>query len=609
MGLTVNDLTSKYQEKVNNYNNMIATMPDDIKKTFNIAINVYDVLKREQLYESYVGYALKTLAMMGHYYDVKNGKWGECSTKQAYENSNSGEAEDVESNYRGYIRKLYPRENCQKIGIDCWDIVDAQPDLGVIEKVNKGEMAYEYFDLEFNVSDEFGGEQQTTQKKKDAITIPPIPISPNVDIKEMTKGDKSNDKFIYAYTDSGVSKNKRDWRPMIMDSIAQQVLDNCPPGNLGHVKPKDAGFELPLPVITWIGATTEMLPDGKNKRLWLKGYVIPVEQGNQLKTFIKAKAIDSISVYGGLSLLPNEETGISAVLDCDLKSIDISGKMKQGLNSGIVKLAGEMQDNSSANEDIITNNKKEEHKMDLTNLTVADLKVGNPKLYGEMQADIISNMQTEENQKIIATKAGEMDALTTQYGDVKKTISSYETFAGEMAEAVGVAPVGGAIDFKSVIDKVKENVSKVAEVTKALKPAEGQDIVAKANEIAENQRIADNTKAIEAVNTKFGELTSAITNEAVKNLVAMQYTDILNAKPEAIANDYQTVSIAKLEAEVPNTIQSVMTQAQSLMQTGQQAGEMQIIDSLGVGAGAGASTQQKSVEKMTDEEYAKYLGY
>lgn len=599
--VSITDLTSKYQEKINNYNSMINTMDANQKNLFQTAINIYDIKKRQNSWDSYVAYALKTLAMFGYYYDVINQSWKTCSTPDSYVNPEPQQMDD-DGAYRKYLRSLYPSESCALLGLSTWEILDAEVNPELIKKANGGEMAYEYYDLEFNL----GGEQDATKTKKE-IVIPNIPISPTIDVKEMTKGDKSNDKFIYAYTDSGISKNNRDWRPMIMDRIAQQVMDNCPPGNLGHVNPKNVGYELPLPVVTWIGATTELLPDGINKRLWLKGYVIPVEGGNQLKTFIKAKAINSISVYGGITLLPNEETGVQSVLDCELKSIDISGKLKEGLNSGIVKLAGEMHNPMSNTK---TNNKEEANHMDLSKVTLAELKIQNPQLCGEMKADIIASLQTEEKQKVILTKAGEMDSLVSQYGDnLSEQLKSYNAFVGEMAEAVGIAPKEGTVlpKLSDVIDKVKENVAKVSAVTEVLKPAEGQDVVAKAQEMANEVQLSNNKKAIANVGAKFEDLTKGVQNDSIKELVKMQFNGILTATPESIGEGFEADSISKLEAEVPTAIEKVTAQAQSLIQTGQTAGEMAMFDNLGVGGRAGSNG--KSVDDMTDEEYAKSLGY
>ena len=610
--LTISDLTSKYKQKIDNYNSMINTMSDDQKKIFQIAINLYDIQLKQDQWDSYVGYALKCLLLKGWYYNVMTGTWQTCMTPETFVNPDPKIPQDRAWNK--YVESLYTRQACSMLGISRWDIIDRDVDMNSLNIAMGGEMSYEEYDLSFNVEQfEVGGEQKANKKQsgKPKIVHPQIPISANIDIAELTKGDNSTDKFIYAYTDSGLSKNKRNWRPMIMDRIAQQVMEQNPPGNMGHVNPKNVGYELPLPVVTWIGATTELLPDGV-KRLWLKGYIIPTDDGNNLKTYIRAKAINSISVYGGLTLLPNQETGTQDVLDIDLKSIDISGKLKEGLNSGITELAGEMAIPTMMQNQTQTNNKEsEEQKMDLSKVTLAELKIGNPQLFGEMKADIIQSMQTEEQQKVIMTKAGEMDTLTSQMGgNPTEMFKQYQSFAGEMAEAVGIMPAQGAQmpTMAEIGAKVKEMAQSLGKVVSALKPAQGQTVEAKAEELAQQNQLAMNTKAVQDANAKFNDLTANIGNEAVKNLVALQFNGILQAKPESLPEGYAQSAIPTLEAQVPGAIEAVVKNAQTLMQSGQQAGEMALFDGLGVGTGAGTKPT-KSVDKMTDEEYAKHLGY
>lgn len=607
--ITISDLTSKYQQTIDSYNNMINSMSDEQKKIFQVAINLFDIQHRQNYWDSYIGYALKSLLLSGWYYNLANGTWDTCMTPETYVNFDGKKSN--EEAYNDYVRTLYPRTTCALLGISMWDILDRDVDVDTLKQAIGGEMEYDEFDLSFNVETfDMGGEQTTQKKSKTttSITHPDIPISSNIDVAELTKGDSSNDKFIYAYTDSGLSKNKRNWRPMIMDRIAQQVMEQNPPGNMGHINPKNVGYELPLPVVTWIGAVTELLPDGV-KRLWLKGYIIPTDDGNNLKTYIRAKAINSISVYGGLTLLPNADDGTTDVLDIDLKSIDISGKLKEGLNSGITELAGEM-----ANPEIKQQTKESEVKNqmgDLRTLTLNDLKVGAPQLFGEMKTEVINQMKIEDEQKIIMTKAGEMDTLITSVGGQSplKVLSQYNTYAGEMADALSIKVEPNTVpNLADITAKVKGMAQSIETIKTFLKPVDGQTIEEKAEEIAKQNKLAQNVAAINIANEKFNELTKDVNNEAIKNLVAMQYGHILNAKPETLADDYAQVSIKVLEDNVLNTIAEVTKNAQTLMQSGQQAGEMALFDNLGVGNGAGTQST-KTVEQMSDTEYAKSLGY
>lgn len=181
--------------------------------------------------------------------------------------------------------------------------------------------------------------QLTVASDKSDVALPSeFTISPNFDVDEVTGDDPSDDKFIYAYTESGVSKNERDWTPEVISSLGEQVLEKLPVGHLGHIKSEDAGFVLPEPQITWFGIHKEDLEDGQ-VRMWFKGYVLPTAE--KLKTWIKAKAVNSISIWGKVQYVDGEDN-IMKIQAVDLKSIDVSRKLGEGLPAHIVGLAGEM---------------------------------------------------------------------------------------------------------------------------------------------------------------------------------------------------------------------------------------------------------------------------
>lgn len=619
--IKIGDIINRHQVVVDNYNNMISSLNDEQKKIFEAGINIFEIQMRKNRFESYVGYALRCMALMGFYFDTKDMQWKTCDKPDEYT------PVDNYDNYENYIRRLY-KHLSDFIGVNTWDVTDAEVDEKALEKIIGGEMFYDEFGLSFD----FAGEQKkpkqnetqppkydtadvknkspkknkTDAQSKDEIQVPDIPISEGIDINELTSGDTSPDKFIYAYTDSGVSKNKRNWKPIIMERIAEQVLAYNPPGNMGHVNPSEIGYQLPLPVVTWIGAMTEQLPDSDEKRLWLKGYIIPTDEGNKLKTFIRAKAINSISVYGGLVLLPHNEDDIQDVLDIDLKSIDISGKLKEGLNSSIVKLAGEMY----SNENII---EKENGEMaDYSKMTLADIKNSNPRVYSDMRTEILNQMNIENEQRVIHTKAGEMDTVmstlkTSDVNNVANMVSEMVRYSGEMAEVLSIQGNNGALPtMAEIVDKVKEVVGNMLTVTKALKPAENQTVVEKAEEIAMQNKLANNTQMITDVKAKFNELTNDIENEAIKNLIAMQFSNILDVNPENISDDYYDVSVAKLEQDVPNVMNNVLENAKQILSQGVSAGEMALFDNLGVG---GSTSKTKKDDELTDIEMAKNLGY
>lgn len=188
----------------------------------------------------------------------------------------------------------------------------------------------------------YGGEQDGS-----TVTIPQgdFVVTGDADFLKTVGEDERDDKFIYAYTESGISKNNRNWSPDVMRSIGDQTVAKMPPGYLGHIKPTDYGFEFPEPQIVWFGSYVESLPaPSTDIRLWLKGYLLPT--ATDLETWIKTKAVDSISVYGTLTYTV-DDAGVTQIESVDLKSIDISRKLAEGLTSSIVGLSGEMSKGGS----------------------------------------------------------------------------------------------------------------------------------------------------------------------------------------------------------------------------------------------------------------------
>lgn len=604
MSVTVEDLTVGYQNKINNILNMVNAIPKECQKAFRIAMNKYDEIRKERDSDWYMAYGMKALALLGWFYNPGTATWEQVSLTYGEENK-------YPYTYNQAVEEYYSKvELGKKLGIGTWQVGDAEVDESVIAlSKTAGEMSES--DIIFSI---LGGEQK--KKSKDEIKVPAIPISPNADVNEMTKGDDSDDKFIYAYSDSGVSKNNRNWRPIIMESIASQVMEKMPPGHYGHMKPQDVGFVLPPPVVTWIGATTEKIENDVT-RLWLKGYIIPLEDGDNLKTYIRTKAVDSISVWGALTLLPNEETGISDVLDIDLKSIDISGKLKEGLHSGIVKTAGEMKEGNVPPKD--KENKHEQkggtETMDketiIKGLSVDDIKAHNPGLLDGIKNSIMESLNVEAKQRTMMAAAGEMEKIESETGysgeQATAYVKSVKSFAGEM-EAVLELPKN--TPFSAIIDKVKSTVEKsgiVDKISEAIQPAQNQDVLARAEELMTAETTAKNTVAIANVKAKFDELTADVTNDVIKEMIADSFVSVLEATPENLPADFEQTAIANMTAQMPAVKEKVVNRAKSLLETGKAAGEMAMFDNIGVGKGAASG--QPDVSKMSDEEYAKYLGY
>lgn len=571
---------------------------EEIKNSFETATNSY--LDKFALNENkkILGYALKYLAMFnGLYFNTDTNTFDKCRTFEDY--SKDVKDGSCEYEYDRYIHeKLYPSSASMKLGFaGYWTITDAPVKTPTNKTivVMSGETGSEM--------DEYGSFDIAGEQGAENSAIPAINISPTINVDELTDGDTSDDKFVYAYSDLGKSKNNRDWSG-VADSIAQQVLDKCPVAHFGHLKPDDAGFKMPMPVITWIGSATQPLVNGRT-RLWLKGYVLPTDEGKKFKTLFKGKAVNSISVYGLVKSTLDEKTGLNKINSVDLKSIDISGKLKEGLPSGIVQLASEME--SPAKENIIVNKSKEENNMSLTDVTLSQIKAENPKLYGEMKAEILSDIKAQMANEELTTKAGEMDALTKEYGDVKAFAKEYKAFAGEMATAVGAIQNGAEMpSLADVAKKVKDKLQSselIASITDIVKPADGTSLVDAIKAMVSANAKANNENLIKSTIASFDESTKDLKPE-VKDMVAMQYADILKANADNLPADFATMAEARLKT-VPDTIKVVNDKMTAFAKASNPAGEMAMFDF----GGQQNSGNEKPAGEMTDEELLKSLGY
>lgn len=583
-------------------------------------------------------------------------------------------------------------------------------------------------------------------------------ISPNFDVKEVTKDDKSKDKFIYAYTESGISRNKRDWNPTVIRSIGQQVLSKLPNGYLGHIEPSKVGTIFPEPQVTWFGVAEENLADGAI-RLWLKGYVIPTAE--KLKTWIKAKAVNSISVWGKIQY--TETNGVKDIVSIDLKSIDISRKLGEGLPAFIVGLAGEMSEvtedaaemdgsfedlrdaiqkqmrkfrdeqrkmnpgisvpwyyvrklfpgfiivkddensdllkipyeikgsdvallfdkatkvetryvevDKKGNETEITAManptyegemakgkgkkkcshdhsklkpgqkckecgfvaKKEEEEeateMDLSKLTIADIKEHNPKLIEAIAAE----MANQEKNKATQAMAGEMSSITdtlkvSKAEEVIAMANALPTFLGEMASALELEQFGGEQEGETtptkedVIAGVKQVVADnktlkedAKEVSAILQVGEGETSKDKVKAMVEEQRINFNKTQVKTVADKFAELTKDVKDAIVLDYLKDDFSKFLSAKPEEITNqEWAKKAVKDIEKALPEKLKKHTERIAKATKAGSVAGEMAHIGNLGnglgvTGAGAvGGSEDEKSYDEMTPEEIATKLGY
>lgn len=427
-------------------------------------------------------------------------------------------------------------------------------------------------------------------------------LSADVSFNENVNSDTRDEKFIYAYTDSGVSANKRDWSPDIMRSIGEQVVSKMPPGYLGHIKPADYGFDFPEPQVVWFGSSITELA-GEQVRLWLKGYLLPTAQ--KLTTWIKSKAVNSISVYGNVSY-SKDSNGVDKILNIDLKSIDISRKLAEGLSSGITGLAVEMSDNNLEG-DVC---KMSESK----NFTIADVK-NDSIIMNQLRQEFVAEMQVDAETNQLKATAAEMsqlcsvlDVKQSQVLDSVKSMVSFVNniktlFAGEQ-ENVDVQKA--AEDFLKEKAAVDEQLKKIIEI---VQPAEGQSIADAVTDIIDKRRRYLAKEAVAAVGTTFDDLAKGLNNEVLKEYVRDDFSKYLNEDVKNITDSeaWQKDTIAYIKDNFQSSVDKHQKRLEKLAGLSKAAGEMSAV----VNLGGTNNNSPKGEMSAIDEEIAlaKQLGY
>ena len=427
-------------------------------------------------------------------------------------------------------------------------------------------------------------------------------ISTDISFSETVNNDTREEKFIYAYTDSGVSANKRDWSPDIMRSIGEQVVSKMPPGYLGHIKPADYGFDFPEPQVVWFGSSITELA-GEQVRLWLKGYLLPTAQ--KLTTWIKSKAVNSISVYGNVSY-SKDSNGIDKILNIDLKSIDISRKLAEGLSSGISGLAVEMSDNNLEGDVCEMSESK--------GFTIADVK-NDSAIMNQLRQEFATEMQLDAETNQLKATAAEMsqlcsvlDVKQSQVLDSVKSMVSFVSgikslFAGEQ-ENVDVQKA--AEDFLKEKAAVDEQLKKIIEI---VKPAEGQSITDAVTDIIDKRRRYLAKEAIAAVGTTFDDLAKGLNNEVLTEYVRDDFSKYLNEDVQNITDSetWQKDTIAYIKNNFQNSVDKHQKRLEKLAGLSKAAGEMSAVVNLG---GTNNNAPKGKMSEIDEEiALAKQLGY
>lgn len=178
------------------------------------------------------------------------------------------------------------------------------------------------------------------------MSVNDIPVNPNIDIQALKVGEQDPLEVV---VEVPATRSKRGWnyKPQAIQSLVNKTMEQGLPGFLGHQKPENVGSEFPTPVTHWVGAKWDSNAPIKNKNGKVigkgKGYFRGVvdKAAGDLKRWIKAKAIRTVSIYGLPKL--QKVAGETNVVDYDGLSIDWTPLGRAGMPTSIVA-TGEMED-------------------------------------------------------------------------------------------------------------------------------------------------------------------------------------------------------------------------------------------------------------------------
>ncbi len=211
-------------------------------------------------------------------------------------------------------------------------------------------------------------------------------ISIPVDEKLLAKirSRDENPEFVTVEVKSGWSGNKRNWRPEILERVAETVNLKKPVGYLGHIPDNDRGTALPPPQTLWVGAKTSR--EGDKTVLYIKGY----NRTKDVRDYVDLGMIDAVSISGDATLRPVR--GGYDVIDFTLESIDWARKGKNGMASRVISITSEMEGGNDGvdGKDIAAISEAELRQYNSTLVELLESKSGTPlkEKVTEMEATI-----------------------------------------------------------------------------------------------------------------------------------------------------------------------------------------------------------------------------
>lgn len=235
-----------------------------------------------------------------------------------------------------------------------------------------------------------------------AGTLVPLPA----EIIDGISAVDDDPKFATFMIESGFSKQKRNWRPEILEKISEQINTSSEPvvGYLGHIKPEDDGYAFPEIQLHWLKSRCQRV--GDKVRLYAKAYVLPKSKGRE---YLAQKLVRTVSIAGDAAMKPISGGGVD-VVDFDLHSIDLARPRRGGMRTALVGgLTSEMK-----------NGGNEVDKAEIAALSVNELRAHNPTAVAEIESE--AKKPLEEKVSEMETAAEEVKPEVDLLSEIRKAL-------------------------------------------------------------------------------------------------------------------------------------------------------------------------------------------
>ncbi len=275
------------------------------------------------------------------------------------------------------------------------------------------------------------------QEMDSTISDELVPIDKEV-IKRISEGDDNPLFITMQILSEGVSKNRRNYTPELVQQVADSINEKRPNGYQGHLTSEERKTKAPDPLVMWLGAVTK--EENGKKVVYARGYVMPDEK--KFRTYLrKAKALGknvAMSIQGTAEkAVYNAKAAAYDLQGFVLDSVDFAREGSEGVpNNGTLILASEMFDEDKSN--------KGENAVDkidvLKNATVSEMREYNPSLVSELEASA-TNEQLVSEMAGIKELVGDEPAVTIAEMQTKNRTLEAKVEVNAKVKASGARPV------------------------------------------------------------------------------------------------------------------------------------------------------------------------